>query len=173
LSRAETLARIKATIAGLQKVSGREILIENLDYGPTGARAYICEPDFIRTVCADAGCGMIWDIAHAENSAGPMHLSEEAYLNALLKKLAPFIREVHLNSPQNGRDAHQPVTSRELNWLKSGLTQGIKPYFLVLERAWGDLTGFEFAQTLLPEVEMLSTFVRNLSRNRAETRASP
>ncbi len=53
LSREETAARIGAAVAELAILAGREILLENMDYGPTGALEYVWDPQFLRA-CAEA-----------------------------------------------------------------------------------------------------------------------
>lgn len=41
-----------------------KILIENLDYHPTGAYEYVCDPEFISKIAKETGYGVLLDIAH-------------------------------------------------------------------------------------------------------------
>ncbi len=47
----------------------REILIENLDYHPTGAYEYVCKPKFISKITRKTGCKVLLDLAHTIISA--------------------------------------------------------------------------------------------------------
>ena len=155
LSREETADRIVATLAELKGLTGREVLIENMDYGPTGAMEYVCEPAFMRELCERAGCGAIWDIGHALVSAAPLGLTETEYMESFVRELAPHLREIHINSALDGKDAHLPATDREYGWLRRMLAAGAEPYCVALERAWGDEEGLSFAQRLGAEVDQL------------------
>jgi uncharacterized protein (UPF0276 family) len=46
-----------------------KILIENLDYHPTGAYEYVCESEFISKMAKKRRCGVLLDIAHTIISA--------------------------------------------------------------------------------------------------------
>ena len=155
LSREETADRIVATLLELRELAGREVLIENMDYGPTGAMEYVCEPAFMRELCERAGCGAIWDIGHALVSAAPLGLTETEYMESFVRELAPHLREIHINSALDGKDAHLPVTRRESGWLRRMLDVGAQPYCIVLERAWGEEAGTTFAGRLRDEVAEL------------------
>jgi uncharacterized protein (UPF0276 family) len=152
LSREETAERIGATVKELAAITGKEILVENMDYGPTGALEYVCEALFTREVCEQFGCRMLWDIGHGLVSAAAKKLSEEEYMGSYVEELAPYVREIHVNSPRGGKDAHLPATDHELSWLKRMLQAGTNPYAVVLERAWGNQRGLDFAEVLVSEV---------------------
>ena len=155
LGREETADRIAATITELRRLTGKRVLVENMDYGPTGAMEYVCEPPFIRELCERAGCGAIWDIGHALVSAAPLGSSENDYMESFVSELAPLLGEIHINSPSDGMDAHLPATRRELDWLRRMLAAGARPHCVVLERAWGEESGPHFAERLKPEVAQL------------------
>ena len=156
LSREETAARIGATVAELAALTGKEILLENMDYGPTGALEYVCEPQFLRT-CAEAwGCGTILDIAHAMVSAAPMGQTTENYLEELIAETAHLVRLIHINAPLDGLDMHLPVTPEVLHYLHRALSAGARPAIIVLERiSPKGLPPMAFAEMLVSELQSL------------------
>ncbi len=155
LSEMETLSRIARTVRELRALTGREILVENLDYGPTGALEYVCEVPFIRRLCEESGCGLIWDISHAMVSAEPMGLTVVQYLSSYIKQLSPFVREIHLNRAHDGKDAHLPAGEEEHGWLRRGFEAGMRPIAVTLERHWGNESGAVFAARLAEELREL------------------
>lgn len=164
LPREEVTERIVGTLQRLKALSGREILVENMDYGPTGALEHVCEPECVREICDRAGCGALLDIAHAKVSAAPLGLSEEDYLGRMIEHLAPVVREVHINAPRDGRDAHLAPTEREMGWLRRLLEAGARPLVVVLERAWASMEGAEFADAIKPEAQALVELCRGFPR---------
>jgi uncharacterized protein (UPF0276 family) len=156
LSREETEARIGATVSELTLLTGREILLENMDYGPTGALEYVWEPQFLRA-CAEAwGCGTILDIAHAIVSAAPLGLTTKSYLEALIGETAHLVRSIHVNAPCNGLDMHLPATPEVLHWLHRALSAGARPATIILERIPpAALPPMRFAEMLLSELPPL------------------
>jgi len=159
LSRGETFTRIAKTLIELRELTQREILVENMDYGPAGALEYVCDVGFMRELCEATGCGVIWDIAHAMVSAEPLGLCVEAYMDSFIQELAPFIKEVHVNSAHEGKDAHFPAGEAELGWLRKLLGAGANPTAVSLERHWGDQSGYDFAAVLVPELRMLRQII--------------
>ncbi len=156
LSREETAARIGATVAELATLTGKEIVLENMDYGPTGALEYVCEPQFLR-LCAEAwGCGTILDIAHAMVSAAPLGWTTERYLEALITETAHLVRSIHVSAPLNGLDMHLPATPEVLHWLRRVLCAGARPATIILERLLPTgLSPMRFAKMLLSELSPL------------------
>ena len=72
------------------------ILIENLDYNPTQAYEYVCEPDFILKVLSETDTYLLFDLAHARVTAHAFGISVEDYIAQLpLEK----VRQIHLNRP--------------------------------------------------------------------------
>ncbi len=156
LSREETAARIGATVAELATLTGKEILLENMDYGPTGALEYVCEPQFLRA-CAEAwGCGTILDIAHAMVSAAPLGWATEKYVEALITETAHLVRSIHVSAPLNGLDMHLAATPEVLHWLRRALCAGARPATIILERLPpAGLSPMRFAEMLLSELSSL------------------
>ncbi len=156
LSREETAARIGATVAELANFTGREILLENMDYGPTGALEYVCEPQFLR-ICAEAwGCGTILDIAHAMVSAAPLGRTTESYLEAMIGETTHLVRSIHVNAPREGLDMHLPATPEVLRWLRRARSAGARPSTIILERIPPPgLPPLHFAEMLLSELPPL------------------
>ena len=152
----ETAARIGATVAELAALTRKVILLENMDYGPTGALEYVCEPQFIRA-CAEAwGCGTILDIAHAMVSAAPLGRTTESYLEALIAETVHLIRSIHINAPLNGLDMHLPATPEVLHWLHRARSAGAHPSTIVLERIPpAGLSPMDFAGMLVSELPPL------------------
>jgi uncharacterized protein (UPF0276 family) len=159
LGRQETAERMVAVIRELKRQTGKDVIIENLDYGPTGAMEYVCEPAFIRQVCEAAACGFLWDIAHALVSAPPLGLDEHGYMESFIRELGPLTREVHLNSPREGLDAHGPPTERELTWLRRLLRAGGTPHAVTLERDWRGLQGLDVVDALTHEVRAVRDMI--------------
>lgn len=135
LSRAETSTRMARQVRELARLTGKTILLENVDYGPTGAVEYVCEPSFLRDCASAWGCGVLLDIAHALVSARPLGYAVAAYLEEMIAQTAPLIRSIHLNAPADGLDQHLPVTPEVISWLCRALDAGTCPATLILERA--------------------------------------
>jgi len=90
------------------------ILVENLDYHPTGAYEHVCKPEFISKIARNTGCGVLLDIAHAIISAYEFKMDVTDFVKRIGIDL---IREVHVNSPlrKNGNwyDINEPFYSSE------------------------------------------------------------
>lgn len=101
LSREETFDRISGsllTISGKFKKIGYKgkILVENLDYHPTGAYEYICEPGFISEIARYASCLVLLDTAHTIISSHYLGVKPIDFVEAIGMH---HIFEVHVNSP--------------------------------------------------------------------------
>jgi len=101
LSRDETFERISlslTTISGKFKKMGYKgkILIENLDYHPTGAYEHICEPTFISKVAEHTGCLILLDVAHTIISSHYLGIKAIDFVEEIG---VDSIYEVHVNSP--------------------------------------------------------------------------
>jgi hypothetical protein len=126
------------TCAALQDLRARlgpefPILVENLDYNPTGAYETVCRPDFIQNVLAASGVELLLDLAHARISAAALGLSVEPYLDQLpLEK----VRQIHVNRPLwNGQrwwDAHADLMDDDYRLLEWTL-QRCQPWSVTLE----------------------------------------
>jgi uncharacterized protein (UPF0276 family) len=86
-----------------------KILIENLDYHPTGAYEYLCEPSFISRIAKNTNCGVLLDLAHTIISA---HRFDMDVFDFVEKIGVDLIYEIHVNSPlyKNGEwyDINEP-----------------------------------------------------------------
>ncbi|PKN83986.1 MAG: hypothetical protein CVU46_15480 [Chloroflexi bacterium HGW-Chloroflexi-8] len=72
------------------------VLIENMDYNPTGAYETVCRPDFIRRILEHTNTFFLLDLAHARVTASANGIPVEEYLAQLpLEK----VRQIHLNRP--------------------------------------------------------------------------
>ena len=109
------------------------ILIENLDYNPTQAFEYVCEPAFIQQVLTETDCSLLFDLAHARVTAQAFGLPVEDYIFQLpLEK----IRQIHLNRPgwQDNRlvDAHLALETDDYNLFEKVL-EHCQPWAVTLE----------------------------------------
>ncbi len=109
------------------------ILIENLDYNPTQAYEYVCEPAFIQKVLAETDTWLLFDLAHARVSAHAFDISVEDYISQLpLEK----IRQIHLNHPgwREGRlvDAHLALEEDDYQLFEQILSR-CQPWSVTLE----------------------------------------
>jgi uncharacterized protein (UPF0276 family) len=97
LGRAELLATIGANVRALAAALPVPVILENLDYNPTGAYEHICTPDFIAATIDATGAGMLLDLAHARVSAAALGLTIGEYLAQL-----PLdrVRQLHVSSPR-------------------------------------------------------------------------
>lgn len=97
---AETARRVAGALAV-------PLLLENLDYWPSGAYEHVAEPAFIAEVLEEAGAGFLLDLAHARVAAAHLGMPIDEYLARL--PLAR-VRELHVSGPRlrDGvlRDAH-------------------------------------------------------------------
>jgi len=101
------LERCISRLKQLKSILSMPILIENLDYNPTQAYEYVCDPDFIQKVLSETDTYLLFDLAHARVTSHAFGISVEDYIAQLpLEK----IRQIHLNCPgwREGRlvDAH-------------------------------------------------------------------
>jgi uncharacterized protein (UPF0276 family) len=109
------------------------ILIENLDYNPTNAYEYVCEPGFIRQVLEETDTGLLFDLAHARVTAHAFGMPVEEYIDQLpLDK----VRQIHLNRPgwREGRlvDAHLAMEEDDYHLFEQVLKR-CQPWSVTLE----------------------------------------
>ncbi|PKO11832.1 MAG: hypothetical protein CVU39_27275 [Chloroflexi bacterium HGW-Chloroflexi-10] len=129
------------------------VLIENLDYNPTGAYEYICEPAFITKILEQTDTYLLLDLAHARVSANAFSMSVEEYIRLLpLDK----VRQIHLNRPgwDNGRmvDAHLDLQEDDYQLLADTLHR-CHPWSVTLE--------YNRDETLIPpQIERLREICR-------------
>jgi uncharacterized protein (UPF0276 family) len=109
------------------------VLIENLDYNPTGAYEYVCETEFINQVLDKTGAYLLLDLAHAQVTAAAFGLDVREYLYQL-----PLdrVRQIHLNRPgyRDGRlvDSHLDLLEADYNLLEE-ILQKTSPWAVTLE----------------------------------------
>lgn len=101
LSGEKTFERIStslSTISSKLRKTGYkgEILIENLDYHPTGAYEHICEPSFIVEIVKHTGCLVLLDVAHTIISCHYFGIHATDFVRAIGIN---SIYEIHVNSP--------------------------------------------------------------------------
>ena len=109
------------------------VLIENMDYNPTNAYEYVCEPGFISEVLIKTDTGLLFDQAHARVTAHAMGITVEEYIDQLPMER---VRQVHLNKPgwKNGRmmDTHQALTEEDYQ-LFAKILKMCQPWAVTLE----------------------------------------
>lgn len=133
-------ARDIRTVAG--RFGPERVIIENLPYrGPAGSRLQIGqEPEFLRRLCEETGCGLLLDIAHARTAARSLRLNERAYLSSLP---VDRLREIHVSGLLGDgvggvRDEHMPLAADDwalLEWCLDQIRCGrwAEPWVLALE----------------------------------------
>jgi len=109
------------------------LLVENLDYNPTGAYEYVCEPLFIKEVLEHTGTYLLLDLAHARVSAYAFGIRVEDYIDQLPLER---VRQIHVNRPgwHNARlvDSHLELQEDDYVLLARVLEQ-TQPWAITLE----------------------------------------
>jgi uncharacterized protein (UPF0276 family) len=109
------------------------LLVENLDYNPTGAYETICHPAFISQVLQQTGVDLLLDVAHACISAAALGMIPQDYFEQLPLER---VRQVHVNRALwNGErwwDAHEAMQDEDETLLKWVLNR-CKPWSVTLE----------------------------------------
>lgn len=136
---AEPLARdalftaITQNLRALQKAINVPLLIEGLDYNPTGAYEHVCEPEFMAEVLGATDASLLLDLAHAQVSASRLGYELEAYLAALPLKR---VKQLHVSGPRSdGKtlfDAHEPLREEDYE-LVADILERTDPWALTLE----------------------------------------
>lgn len=111
------------------------VALENLDYHPSGAYEYVCQPDFINQIFREyPDLYLLLDIAHASISAMALLGGDPQNRLDITKNyltLLPLDRviEIHINSPtfENGQllDSHFPIDFVEVKLLSWLLSRGL------------------------------------------------
>jgi hypothetical protein len=109
------------------------VLIENLDFNPTQAYEYVCEPAFIQQVLSRTNTWLLLDLAHARVTAQAFGLPVEEYIAQLpLEK----VRQIHLNRPgwRDNRlvDAHLALQEDDYELFEE-ILKGCQPWAVTLE----------------------------------------
>jgi hypothetical protein len=104
LAREEVLSRLVRSLKTAQDrlrslgLTEPEILVENLDYRPTGAYEYVTEGAFLAELLAATGAGLLLDLAHLMITAHSRQIDALALLEEMTPALE-HLREVHVCSP--------------------------------------------------------------------------
>ncbi len=135
LGRETLVSRLTANISALKEAVGIPLLLENLDYNPTGAYEHICEPEVIRAVLEATDTYFLLDLSHAQVSASRLGFALGDYLAQL--PLAR-VRQLHVNGPrpvgETLADVHETLRAADYRLLESILEQ-TDPWAVTLEYA--------------------------------------
>lgn len=133
LARDDLLAVVSENVRLLREVINVPLLVENLDYTPTGAYEHVCEPSFIRELLAATGVELLLDLAHAQVSASRLGYSIQAFLSELPLER---VRQLHVSAPRpEGNvlvDAHLPLREADYTLLAEVLAR-TEPWAVTLE----------------------------------------
>jgi uncharacterized protein (UPF0276 family) len=127
------LKAMHCTVLQLRDSIGVPLLLENLDYNPTGAYEHICLPAFIDELVTGTSTFLLLDLAHAEISATALAMPMEDYLAAL-----PLdrVRQIHVSGPRwrDGRlrDVHEPLRDEDYMLLQQ-ILEHTQPWAVTLE----------------------------------------
>lgn len=133
LPRTALLATMVQNLRALQAALSVPVLIENLDYNPTGAYEHVCEPTFIAEVLTATGVGLLLDLAHAQVSASRLGYDVQAYLAGLPLER---VKQLHVSGPRPSgdtlADAHEPLREADYDLLTNLLSM-TTPWAVTLE----------------------------------------
>lgn len=105
---------ICTTVRKLAPVLTVPLLLENLDYWPTGAYEYVSEPAFLADVLDTTDVEFLLDLAHARVAAGRLGIPIDDYLDRLPLNR---VRELHVSGPRvrDGvlMDAHESLDDED------------------------------------------------------------
>lgn len=158
-SRKELLEKLHQNIQELKKAyPDFKLAFESCPFEPTdlsnGAFDYICEPEFINKVIKDNSCYFLLDIPHCFVSAKNLgYKNPKDYFSKL-----PLERtlEIHISRAKKykgedfWRDAHLPITEKEIDLLKWLLTKAKNVKAITLEAQ-----GLHPEKTLIKELRLL------------------
>lgn len=131
--RQEVFVRSCSGLTDLIHLLDVPVLIENLDYNPTGAYEYVCEAGFINQVIDKTGAFLLLDLAHAQVTSAAFDLDVRDYIHQL-----PLdqVRQIHLNRPgyHEGRlvDSHLDLLEADYLLLEETLEK-TNPWAVTLE----------------------------------------
>jgi len=135
LERESLVVQLIQTIRALKEQLDVPLLLENLDYTPTGAYEHLCQPEIIRTVLEETDTHLLLDLAHAQVSAARLGYTLHDYLEGL-----PLtrVRQLHVSGPRPQgdtlTDAHETLRPSDYKLLEEVLSQ-TQPWALTLEYA--------------------------------------
>lgn len=134
LSEQETFQRMSRNIQIIKQLTHTPVIVENLDYGKTGALEYVCKPSFIGRFCTANKVGFLFDVSHAEISAHAMRTYAEDYVKDLAKRVRRITRAAHVNSHKQYADTHDAVNEKTIELLKTFFGEAALPELVVVER---------------------------------------
>lgn len=133
LTRSALLTTVVHNLRTLQDATKVPLLIENLDYNPTGAYEHVCEAAFIAEVLVEADVGLLLDLAHAQVSASRFGEPVQTYLAKLPLER---VRQLHVSGPRlvdnTLKDTHEPLREEDYGLLADVL-QETAPWAVTLE----------------------------------------
>jgi uncharacterized protein (UPF0276 family) len=94
----ESLKHISARIAQVQDYLGRQLVLENPSTYLTFKRSTIPEPDFLRYLTEETGCGLLLDVNNVYVTAFNNDLDAKDYIRALPAK---SVVQIHIAGHQN------------------------------------------------------------------------
>ncbi|WP_158531594.1 MULTISPECIES: DUF692 family multinuclear iron-containing protein [unclassified Meiothermus] len=137
------LLRMRQSVEELRRLTGLEVLLENLPFVPWGKRPrYLSDPEYIREVLEATGAALLLDLAHARVAA--YHRGEEigAYLERMPLEQAV---EIHVSGPrleERGlRDRHQALSGPDYELLEWAVRRTPRLKMLTLEYQGKNSTG--------------------------------
>ncbi len=124
---------ISQNVRTLKEAVNVPLLIENLDYTPTGAYEHVCETEFITEVLAATEVELLLDLAHAQVSASRLGYGIQAYLAKLPLER---VKQLHISAPRSDGnalvDAHEPLREEDYELLEDVLGR-TEPWAVTLE----------------------------------------
>jgi uncharacterized protein (UPF0276 family) len=133
LTRDALLKTMTENVRALGDAVGVPLLVENLDYNPTGAYEHVCEPGFVAEVLAATEADLLLDLAHAQVSASRLGYTVQDYFAELPLER---VRQLHVSAPRpDGNtlvDAHEPLREADYDLLEELLGE-TRPWALTLE----------------------------------------
>jgi len=137
LERDIVVERLIHNVTALKAATGVPLLLENLDYNPTGAYEYVCEPGVIRTVLEATDTFLLLDLAHAQVSAARLGLAPHDYVARLPLER---VRQLHVSGPRpvGGilTDVHETLRPADYRLFERVLTK-TDPWAVTLEYRQG------------------------------------
>jgi len=134
LSKNEIKERIHSNLNLIKQEFEGDIALENLNYFPTSAYDFVCDPEFINEIIIDNNVYLLLDIAHAVISAHNLDIEIMQYF-----KLLPLgrVREIHLSHPgiinRQWRDLHEKPGKEEYQILDSIIQYLPEKIYILIE----------------------------------------
>lgn len=131
----DVLELVVETIAAVQDVLGRHILIENPSSYMSFAQSTMSEPEFLAALCKQSGCELLLDINNVFVSAQNNRFDPIEYLDSLPLQL---VRQVHLAGHSQGEvlliDTHDAPVCTQVWDLFAHVAPRLGPVAVMIER---------------------------------------